>query len=68
MRTHGELRLTLADPCEAPLCPLDAALTVVDKHSKPWRVCADHVKYFAKELDHGHETDWTAVAFDDVDE
>ena len=46
-REHGELRLTLADPCEALACPHDAALTVVDKHSKPWRVCHDHVKYFA---------------------
>ena len=44
-----ELRLTFGDPCEGGdgMCPNDATLTVVDKQSKPWRVCEDHARYFA---------------------
>ena len=44
---RDELRLTYGDPCEGGdgMCPNDATLTVVDKQSKPWRVCEDHARY-----------------------
>ena len=45
--SDGGLRLTYGDPCEGGdgMCPNDATLTVVDKTSKPWRVCQDHARY-----------------------